>query len=342
MSNNKQYQTAIVFGRFQPVHNAHVEMIRRAGQLADQVIIIIGSAQQPRTYKNPFNEFERKNMLVGCMSSMVDRDTCVRIEYNTDTIYDDNAWAQRVQAIVAKHTATQTRIAVVGHKKDASTFYLDMFPQWALEEIDEVEPLNATDIRSLYFTKTVNLNYIKHVVPESVLHMMVGFANSAEYRQIIAEREFIVKCKKPYESLPYPPIFVTVDAMVIQSGHVLMIQRRAEPGRGLWALPGGYLNAYTDRSIEDAMVRELREETGLKVPSPVLVGNIESVRVFDAVDRSPRGRIITHCHKITLPAGKLPKVKGSDDASKAEWVPLNDIDPKQCFEDHFEMIQVMK
>ena len=186
MSNNKQYQTAVVFGRFQPVHNAHVEMIRRAGQLADQVIIIIGSAEQPRTYKNPFNEFERKNMLVGCMSSMIDRDTCVRIEYNIDTIYDDNAWAQRVQAIVAKHTVNQTRIAVVGHKKDSSTFYLDMFPQWSLEEIDEVEPLNATDIRSLYFTKTFNPNFIKNVVPESVLQMLVGFANSAEYPNLLA------------------------------------------------------------------------------------------------------------------------------------------------------------
>lgn len=341
MSNNKQYQTAIVFGRFQPVHNAHVEMIRRAGQLADQIVIIIGSAKQPRTYKNPFNEYERKNMLVGCMSSMVDRDTCVRIEYVEDTMYDDLAWAQSVQAVVNKHTALQTRICVVGHKKDSTSFYLDMFPQWSLEEIDEVEPLSATDIRSLYFTNAYNPNFIKNVVPDTVLQMLNGFANSAEYRQIIAEREFVIKCKQPYTSLPYPPIFVTVDALVIQSGHVLMIKRRAEPGKGLWALPGGYLNANTDKSVQSAMIRELREETGLKVPSPVLIGSIETVKVFDAVDRSPRGRIITHCHKIVLPNGELPKVKGADDAVKAEWIPLSDIDPRKCFEDHFQIIKAL-
>jgi bifunctional NMN adenylyltransferase/nudix hydrolase len=118
-----------------------------------------------------------------------------------------------------------------------------------------------------------------------------------------------------------------------------MIRRRAEPGRGLWALPGGYVNANTDKSVEDAAIRELREETMIKVPVPVLRGNIKDSRVFDAIDRSPRGRIITHAFKIVLPDGELPKVKGSDDAEKARWVPIAEVRSDECFEDHFEMVQ---
>jgi bifunctional NMN adenylyltransferase/nudix hydrolase len=144
--------------------------------------------------------------------------------------------------------------------------------------------------------------------------------------------------KKQYSSLPYAPVFVTTDAVVICSGHILMIRRKSEPGKGLWALPGGFLNAQTDRSIQDAMIRELREETGIKVPSPVLIGNINKVRVFDAIDRSTRGRTITHVFKIDLPDGVLPKVRGIDDADKARFMPLSELDSAVCFEDHFEII----
>jgi bifunctional NMN adenylyltransferase/nudix hydrolase len=164
------------------------------------------------------------------------------------------------------------------------------------------------------------------------------FRHTPEYEQIIREREFVINYKKQYASLPYPPIFSTADAVVIQSGHVLMIRRRAEPGRGLWALPGGYVNATTDKSVEDAAIRELREETMIKVPAPVLRGSIVDSRVFDAIDRSPRGRIITHAFKIVLPDGELPKVKGSDDAEKARWVPISEVRSEECFEDHAEII----
>jgi bifunctional NMN adenylyltransferase/nudix hydrolase len=190
----------------------------------------------------------------------------------------------------------------------------------------------------LYFKRDVNMNFIRSVVPQTIFDFLDEFRHTPEYEQIIREREFVETYKKQYASLPYPPIFSTADAVVIQSGHVLMIRRRAEPGRGLWALPGGYVNATTDKSVEDAAIRELREETLIRVPAPVLRGSIVDSRVFDAVDRSPRGRIITHAFKIVLPDGELPKVKGSDDAEKARWVPIAEVRSEECFEDHYDMI----
>lgn len=336
---SKKYDTLVYIGRFQPVHNAHVETIRRATLLARQVIIIIGSANQPRTYKNPFTSFERQLMLQEATSHLGDPQTSIRIEHNVDTIYNDQAWAVRIQSIVAKHSLGMPNIGIIGHTKDESSYYLNMFPQWQREEVELIEPLNATEIRDWYFRKDSNLHYLQGVVPHTVLKTLTEFKRTKDYDQIIREREFIANYKKQYESLPYPPIFVTTDAVVIQSGHVLMIKRRSEPGKGLWALPGGFVNAATDRSVEEAMIRELREETGIKVPSPVLRGNIKQSKVFDAIERSARGRTITHAFHIELPDGELPKVKGMDDALRAKWIPIAEIHSNECFEDHHEILQ---
>ncbi len=143
-----------------------------------------------------------------------------------------------------------------------------------------------------------------------------------------------------WSNAPYPPIFVTVDAIVIQSGHVLLVERKAYPGKGLQALPGGFIRG--DESLPAACIRELREETQLKVPGPVLKGSIRARRVFDAPFRSQRGRTITHGFLIELaPAPQLPKVKGGDDARHAFWLPLAELAPEMLFEDHYHIIQAM-
>ena len=342
---DKKYHTIVFLGRFEPVHSAHAEMIRRASELAKQVIIIVGSCDQPRTFKNPFTFEERKAMIVPIINKVVPANVAVRIESNFDTVYDNQAWAIRVQEIVKKHTQAIDTIALIGHKKDKSTEeYLSMFPQWKLEEIGLIEPLNATDIRDLYFRRDSNLNFIKGVVPANVLQFLEGFKNSKEYENIIEAREFNTEYQKPYAGLKYPVIFVTVDAVVVQSGHVLMVKRKHNPGKGLWALPGGFVNACTDNSVQDAMIRELREETGIKVPVPVLIGSLNGPKgdklpkVFDYINRSERGRTITHAYYLEFPAGPLPHVKGQDDAEKAKFIPIAEVKREQCFEDHWDII----
>ena len=333
---SKKYDTLVLIGRFQPFHNAHLEIVKRATALCDRLIIVVGSSRQPRTYKNPFSFEERARMI---REATMGLSLQISIEPNIDTIYNDQAWAVRVQQIVAQHTKPGDRVGIIGHKKDDSSFYLDMFPQWGYEDVELVEFLSAVDVRDLYFKWTFNSNFIKNVVPDSTYESLMAFRRTEEFAQIVREREFIAEHNKQYAGLKYPPIFSTVDAVVICSGHVLMIKRRAEPGKGLWALPGGYVNANTDKSVEDAAIRELREETQIKVPAPVLRGSIVRSRVFDAIGRSPRGRIITHAFHIQLPDGELPKVKGSDDAEKARWVPIAEVRSEQCFEDHYEILQ---
>ena len=69
-----------------------------------------------------------------------------------------------------------------------------------------------------------------------------AFVNTPIYDYLKQEHDYILGYRRAWEAAPYPPTFVTTDAVVVQSGHILLIQRKAAPGKGLWALPGGFLN----------------------------------------------------------------------------------------------------
>ena len=137
---SKPYGTIMLIGRFQPLHNAHLEIIKRCTALTDQLVIIAGSAGQPRTYKNPFTFEERAQMIRNATAGLSMR---VYVEPNIDTIYNDQAWAVRIQGIHSKYRIIGTKDAIIGHKKDDSSFYLDMFPQWGYEDVELVEFLSA-------------------------------------------------------------------------------------------------------------------------------------------------------------------------------------------------------
>ena len=343
----KTYNTIVYILRGQPIHDAHKEIIVRASKLADSVVVILGSAFLPRTYKNPFSAEERYDMISKAVVPFVDKSCEIHVEFLRDVTYNDQAWAKNLQEIVNSHTKLSDKIALMGHKKDESSYYLNMFPQWEFVSVELINPLHATDIRDIYFRRTVNMTFLLSVVPTEILSVvpteiyvfLTKFKETKEYEQIIREREFILEYKKQFDSMPYPPIFVTSDAVVFCLGHVLLIKRRSEPGKGLWAFPGGFLNATLDKSILDSMVRELREETGIKVPVPVIKGSITNSRVFDNINRSTRGRTITHAFKIVLSDATLPKIRGGDDAEKARWIPVASVKSEELFEDHYDILQ---
>lgn len=336
----KPFDTMVYIGRFQPFHNGHAAVLEQAMKLAKKVLVIIGSANEPRTYKNPFTVNERIDMVYDYFYARdmdVQNCECFTIE---SSLYNDQAWVTRVQEIVDYHSVGEA-IGIIGHLKDESSFYLKMFPQWEFVSADLVEPLDATQIRDHYFSDYCNFGWFEGTLPKGTIDFLKKFHGTKEYEQIVKEKQFIHEYKRQFANLPYPPIFVTTDAVVMTAGHVLMVKRRAEPGKGLLAFPGGFVNAKTDKSILDACIRELKEETKIKVPEKVLIGNIKECKVFDAVDRSARGRIITHAFNIVLDEQMdqgLPKVKGSDDAEKAMWIPISKITRSVCFEDHYDIL----
>lgn len=109
---------------------------------------------------------------------------------------------------------------------------------------------------------------------------------------------------------------VTADGIVIKDGKVALIRRRNDPFKGSYALPGGF--AGYGEKLEDCVVREVLEETGLKTQVRSLIG------VYSAPDRDPRGHFVTAVYELGVTGGRL---RAGDDASSAEWVPVDAIPP---------------
>ncbi len=331
-----RYEYCIYVGRFQPFHLGHLETVRAALVQADKVLIILGSHMTAANIRNPWSAAERETMIRACLATEESERTeflCVR-----DRLYSDNLWLTDVQQKVYAVAGDEARIALIGYHKDSTSYYLDLFPQWGAIAMENFKGINSTDIRTAYLSQLPESTYA-HTLPAGSLAFLRQFRDTPAYTTLCDEYTFIQAYKKAWAVAPYAPTFVTTDAVVVQSGHVLVVRRKAKPGQGLIALPGGFLQQ--DETILDGMLRELREETGLKVPTPVLRGSIVDTHVFDNPERSLRGRTITHAAFIQLKAGKLPPVRGHDDAAKAWWMPLSDLyaHEDQFFEDHFQIVQ---
>jgi bifunctional NMN adenylyltransferase/nudix hydrolase len=332
----RRFDALVFIGRFQPPHRGHLNVLKSALSQAGRVCVLIGSTDKPRTIKDPFSFDERRQMLL----SLLDETERARVTIAPvqDSTYNDVDWLRWVQDAVAAELGDVARgkVGLIGHEKDASSSYLRMFPQWTLVEADATEDISATEIREQYFAERAN-SFVSWAVPAPVFDWLERFRTQPAFAQLKSEAEFIAAYRKAWAAAPYPVTFVTVDAVVVHSGHILLVRRRSEPGRGLWALPGGFVNQ--DERLDAACVRELREETGLKLPEPVLRGSMKDRQVFDHPNRSLRGRTITHAFLFNFPTGELPRVKGGDDADKARWVPLNAFAQMRdvMFEDHFDI-----
>lgn len=336
----KKLDSIVYIGRFQPFTNAHYRIVKHALSKAKKVIIVIGSAKRSRSFRNPFTAEERKDMV----SSIKDLKKA-KIEYilQPNSNYNFNWWVKDVQEQVGKLTKPGDKIGIIGHKKDSSSYYLNYFPQWEFIELPELEEgLSATRVRNLYFMDATAV--IPELgVPKDVKDWLNNWkrTNRTIFETIKDEKKFIVEYKKQWENAPFQPIFVTTDAMVLCKGHILLIRRRFNPGKDLYGMPGGFIDP--TEYLKDCAVRELKEETQIDVDKFILKNSIELVKVFDDPYREARGRGITHCFLFNLNLKDLPKVKGSDDAYGAQWIPLGNLDKMQdqFFGDHYQIIKNM-
>ena len=118
----------------------------------------------------------------------------------------------------------------------------------------------------------------------------------------------------------YPRPAVTADCIVITreaEPKVLLIQRGNPPFKGAWAFPGGFMD--TNETTEECAIRELEEETGLRL------SKIQQIGAYSKVDRDPRGRTVTVAYLAIV--DEPVTVTGQDDAAQAEWFPIDALPP---------------
>ena len=118
---------------------------------------------------------------------------------------------------------------------------------------------------------------------------------------------------------------LTVDGVILKDGAVLLIKRKNEPFKGEWAIPGGFVE-YNEKT-EDAAVREIFEETGLKTRIVDLLG------VYSDPDRDPRGHTVSIIYLMDVSGGSLC---GGDDALDAKFFEISGL-PTLAF-DHKQII----
>ena len=336
------YDTAIYIGRFEPVHTGHLALLRHALASAHRVVVVIGSARQARSPKNPFTWQEREAML---RAALPPADNARLQVLPVRDYYDEAVWVRAVRDGVARLVpeAAQGRTALVGHFKDASSSYLRAFGDWQLLHVERQGEIDATAIRDAYFgaapgTVPAALAALAPDIPPGTLAALERFAHTPHYPALQEEWRMLRAYRASWAAAPYPPVFVTVDALLRCQGYVLLIRRGHPPGKGQWALPGGFIEPR--ETLWQSCLRELAEETRCNLPEATLRTALQSVTVFDHPDRSQRGRTITHVHCFDLGDRPLPPVQAGDDAAHAQWVPLaqwRDMEDA-FFEDHFHIV----
>lgn len=349
-----RYGLAVFIGRMQPMHNGHLAAIKTACESAQKVLILVGSSNAAPSTKNPFTADWRIEVAREVIADKLPEHATKVVFERLPDLPTNSAWVKSVWLAINRNypfpslqdTKERTvSAALVGCRKGDNHF-LNWFP-----EIDFIEvppfmpagfkrPFSATFLREEFIFKACTEYIYSHLAP-----YMPGKACAAVSLECKSERFQLIKQEFDYledykasRSTKYPINDVTADAFVFCKDHVLLISRGRKPGAGLLALPGGFVN--TDESIQQAALRELHEETGLKL-LPCFVDS----QVFDNPSRSQRGRIITHVYAIQLQPnidGSLPNVNAGDDASRADWYPINMLfNPENAavfFEDHYEIL----
>ena len=308
-------KTGIFIGRFQPVHEGHIHALGIAASQVEKLYILVGSADQCRSIKNPWTYAERVQMIRVKMhaAGIKNYDTIPLNDYQ----YSDTQWMSDVRATI-EHFGMGSPI-LFGHVKDGND-YLRWFPELQFRDIESQYTVNATMVRTRMFESN------DPFMPETVR----------------GDYAFYQKEKELFKNYPFPETlnFNCSDAVLECQGHVLLIQRKFSPGRGAWALPGGFRNQ--QETFLDCAIRELMEETNVRVPEKVLRGSIVKTELFDSPKRSfgiPRNTMAVYMRISPNPDYTLPRANGADDAALCKWVPLTDaLNNIEMYDDHKAII----
>ncbi|MCH7393023.1 nicotinate-nicotinamide nucleotide adenylyltransferase [Acinetobacter dispersus] len=168
----------VFIGRFQPFHLAHMQTIEIALQQSHNVILALGSAQSERNIKNPFLASEREQMILSNFSVQDQK----RIHFvHVVDVYNDEKWVKQVKDLVNAVIQPNTKVGLIGHFKDESSYYLRLFPEWQMVELDSLkDSISATPMREAYYRGEIQTEFF----PKGTIQFLSEFQKSVIYQQL--------------------------------------------------------------------------------------------------------------------------------------------------------------
>lgn len=352
------HHLALYGGRFQGVTDPHLKNYRTALDHGDHGVLLIGSHNQSRDLRNPFTSEERIGMWRECLTpDELKRTTFICQEDVGNRVRWSSAVQTKVSRIADERGIKNPSVAIIGHRKDGTSEYLDDFEAYDLIEQPNIDGISASDVRdeffrigeTPYFEKWLERQ--KAMVPQGTIAFLDRFFETDHYAKLAIEAKKLDDYMGKWESVPFPVIFNTADAIILCGSKILMVRRKGHPGKGYWALPGGFVEHR--QTVFDAALDETFQESKLDVSRQTLANAFVGMFVQDDPYRSTRGRTITFAHVFRLvmkakgrtaaerhASLKPPRVKGGDDAELAGWFEIDEVRAMraQIFEDHAIMI----
>ncbi len=329
----KTYSLGVYVARWQGHHRAEQQLLSQALDLCESVLVLLGSAGHSRDLYHPFDEAEREALIRAAVHPSQEG----RLRFASVEDRCDNArWNAAVLRTIEEHTPSPNLAWFVGRNDPALRYYRESFPPCELVEVDVTVtvPLDTYALAQAYFSASdaVQLEQaLRDTVPLRALQLLASWQqNSPGWQALRKELAVIEDYRRKYNA----PYYLTADAVVQCKGHVLLIRRGGVIGNGLWALPGGFVDA--GEMFFAASLRELEEETGLHLELPRAHAMMRGLQTAEHPLRSPRARLVSQAYHFDLGDIELPSVAGSDDAELARWVPLTQLRAllPQMFEDH--------
>ena len=313
---SRLYPVGLHFARFQPILDSDVQTILGALEACERLIIALDGLDSAPSTRRPWSCAQREAHVRRILPAGAGKR--VSVIGVRDQLYQPARWAAELRSAMAAAGAELDAVALVSTQDDAESLSLRGYSaRLRVDPVARPDPAAEAAARADYLG--AGIAWQARVPPALVASLDASRVDPVMTR-LMEEQAWVDQLADAWRGAPYPPIFVTADAVVIASGHILLIHRSHAPAKELWALPGGFVEQ--DETVVEAALRELGEETGITVSRNVLRAAIRATRVFDAPERSVRGRTITHGTLFDLGDASPPAVRAGDDAARAEWWPL--------------------